>query len=552
LLVVVGLLAGLVGLVLPVMTALPAAGADGALRVIGARLGTHPNMTRFVLEIAGHVTYQAALLGDPYRVVIDLPELAWPGSDATRAGLGAIRSYHLEQLRPGFTRLVLDTTGPVRILGTTVIAPAEGHQTRFVLDVEPVSAETFRQNQKPAYGHGSGAPPAEAAPKPAPQTAFLPPVRPPPARPAVVAAPPPPESAPHAPSESPPQTTRSALPASLSPAAAASAPPTPLVASATPAPAAQGPATQPPVALAPVALAPMTQTPVTVADTRPTPARPADPPDPRDDPPPSADEEPAAPPPAPAVQMAAMTPPAAPARSHRATPGGKPVIALDPGHGGVDPGAIGYNGIHEKDITLATAREVRRQLEATGRYRVMMTREEDEFIPLRERVARAREADAQLFISLHADSIVGSQVRGLSIYTLSDKASDHEAESLAAKENRSDAIGGVDLSHENDQVATILIDLAQRDTRNHSRHFAGLVLHEVGHIQKLLPKPDRSAGFAVLTAADVPSVLIEMGYLSSPEDARLLTEAEHRERLATSLVHAIDGYFGWLGTGRRS
>jgi N-acetylmuramoyl-L-alanine amidase len=270
----------------------------------------------------------------------------------------------------------------------------------------------------------------------------------------------------------------------------------------------------------------------------------------------------AAPPPPrpPQPQLAAAMPPppepdpaSAPARPRRPGANGKPVIALDPGHGGVDPGAIGYNGVYEKDITLATAREVRRKLEASGRFRVFMTRDEDEFVPLRERVARARQAHAELFISLHADSIASSQIRGLSIYTLSDKASDHEAESLANKENRSDAIGGVDLSHENDQmVATILIDLAQRDTRNYSHHFAGLVLHEVGHHMFLLPKPDRSAGFAVLTAPDVPSVLIEMGYLSSPDDVALLTQAEHRQQLAASLVHAIEGYFVWLPSGRRS
>ena len=223
------------------------------------------------------------------------------------------------------------------------------------------------------------------------------------------------------------------------------------------------------------------------------------------------------------------------------------MVALDPGHGGVDPGATGINGIHEKDITLATAFEVRRQLEATGRFRVMMTREDDEFVPLRERVARARQAGADLFISLHADSIAKSEIRGLSIYTQSDKGSDHEAEILAAKENRADAIGGVDLSHENDQVATILIDLAQRDTRNHSRRFATMVLRDASHFLTLLPKPDRSAAFAVLTAPDVPSVLIEMGYLSNLKDATLLTQAQHRQHFAGTLVHAIENYFTWRG-----
>ncbi len=217
----------------------------------------------------------------------------------------------------------------------------------------------------------------------------------------------------------------------------------------------------------------------------------------------------------------------------------------------MDPGATGINGIHEKDITLATAFEVRRQLEASGRFRVMMTREEDEFVPLRERVARARQAGADLFISLHADSIARSEIRGLSIYTQSDTGSDHEAETLAAKENRADAIGGIDLSHENDQVATILIDLAQRDTRNHSHRFATMVLRDAGRVLPLLPKPDRSAAFAVLTAPDVPSVLIEMGYLSNVQDAGLLTQAQHRQRLAGILTHSIESYFNWRSGGRR-
>ena len=227
------------------------------------------------------------------------------------------------------------------------------------------------------------------------------------------------------------------------------------------------------------------------------------------------------------------------------------MVALDPGHGGVDPGATGINGIHEKDITLATAFEVRRQLEASGHFRVMMTREDDEFVPLRERVARARQAGADLFISMHADSIAKNEIRGLSVYTQSDKGSDHEAETLAAKENRADAIGGIDLSHENDQVATILIDLAQRDTRNHSHRFATMVLHDAGRVLPLLPKPDRSAAFAVLTAPDVPSVLIEMGYLSNVKDATLLTQVQHRQRLAGILARAIEGYFAWRGVGRK-
>jgi N-acetylmuramoyl-L-alanine amidase len=512
-----GALVGAIGLVLPLI-AVAAVGTEPALQVIGARLGVHAPTTRFVLEISGKVHFRAATVGDPYRVLVDLPEMVWPGAETAKSGLGLVRNYHLERLRPGATQLILETTGPARIRTAMVIPPSEGHQTRLVLDVESMSPQAFAQEQQ--HGRGGASPSSEAAfvPPPPPSSSSsssLPPSSSPPARSAVRESPP---LAPPTPLVPPPASPPMSEASSDHPEAQSDGP-----ASAVEEP--------PPPVFYPSSAAPPLVSPRSAPPSSPPPPAPA----------------------SPSPQAAASVPPAAsPAKPHRGAPSGKPMIALDPGHGGVDPGATGYNGAHEKDITLATAREVRRQLEATGRYRVMMTRDEDEFIPLRERVARAREAGAQLFISLHADSIVGSQVRGMSIYTLSDKASDHEAETLAAKENRSDAIGGIDLSHENDQVATILIDLAQRDTRNHSHHFAGLVLHEVGRIQKLLPKPDRSAGFAVLTAPDVPSVLIEMGYLSSSEDVGLLTQADHRQRLAGALVRAIDSYFGWLGGGRRS
>lgn len=252
-----------------------------------------------------------------------------------------------------------------------------------------------------------------------------------------------------------------------------------------------------------------------------------------------------------ASPLLAPLPPATPPRPPTAPE--KPLIVVDPGHGGVDPGAVGIGGVFEKDITLATARELRRQLEATGRYRVRLTRDADTFIPLRDRVAIAREAGAALFVSLHADSIGSNAIRGLSVYTLSDKASDREAEALAAKENRVDAIAGINLASETDQVASILIDLAQRDTMNQSRRFATMALDHLGREVRILPnRPHRQAGFAVLTAPDVPSILVEMGYLSSKEDANLLTTPAHRERLSRALSRGIDSYFKWLAGVRRS
>lgn len=252
--------------------------------------------------------------------------------------------------------------------------------------------------------------------------------------------------------------------------------------------------------------------------------------------------------PAPAIVPTAA-PPAPPPMGGKGNGPRIPLIVLDPGHGGEDPGATSVRGDYEKDITLATARAVRDALEATGRYRVVLTRDSDVFIPLRERPGKARALGADLFISLHADIVVGRPVRGLSIYTLSDKATDREADMLAQRENRADALSGMDLTGQNDLVANILIDLAQRQTRNQSRRFANLVARDVASDMPLLDSPLRSAGFAVLTAPDVPAVLIEMGYLSHPDDARLLASADHRRRFAADLARAIEAFFGRKPTG---
>lgn len=222
----------------------------------------------------------------------------------------------------------------------------------------------------------------------------------------------------------------------------------------------------------------------------------------------------------------------------------KPLIILDAGHGGEDPGARGANGTYEKTIVLAVALELRRQLEATGRYRVKMTRDSDVFIPLRGRVNFARKAKGDLFISLHADSIRDSQVTGASIYTLSDVASDKEAQKLADRENKSDLIAGVDLSHQEEDVTSILLDLAARDTMNQSRFLAKNV---VGSFRRndirTLENAQRSAGFAVLKALDIPSILIEMGYLTNRNEVERLSSPDHRRRIASAILGAVDSYF---------
>lgn len=246
-----------------------------------------------------------------------------------------------------------------------------------------------------------------------------------------------------------------------------------------------------------------------------------------------------------APRVAAVAPPPAPpAARPRNAPPARHTVVIDAGHGGVDPGAIGINGTYEKDVTLAMARELKRQLEASGRYKVVMTRDEDMFVRLRERVAKARAVDGELFISIHADSMRSHDSRGASIYTLSENASDDEAAALAARENRADIIAGVDLSRENKEVASILIDLAQRETMNHSVTFAGHLVAELGKTIQLIPvRPQRVAGFAVLKAADMPSALIELGYLSNKADEQMLTQPAQRAKVAGALMRAIDLYF---------
>ncbi len=221
-----------------------------------------------------------------------------------------------------------------------------------------------------------------------------------------------------------------------------------------------------------------------------------------------------------------------------------PVIVIDPGHGGMDPGAIGANGVHEKNVTLAIARELRDQLVRTGRYRVRMTRNSDIYLRLPERVAVARRESADLFISIHADSTDKRGVRGASVYTLSEKASDAQTAKLAERENRVDLIAGVDLSHEDAQVANILVDLAMRETMNQSKYFANTLVYRMERSGlNLLENPHRFAGFAVLKAPDVPSILIESGFMSSPEEARMLSRPGYRRDIARSLVSGIDTYF---------
>ena len=220
-----------------------------------------------------------------------------------------------------------------------------------------------------------------------------------------------------------------------------------------------------------------------------------------------------------------------------------PIIVIDAGHGGVDSGTIGVTGIYEKNLVLSYAKAIKEKLLKSGKYRVQLTRDGDYFIPLRERVAIARKAGANLFVSIHADSADDMAARGLSVYTVSEKSSDKEAAALAARENKSDIIGGMDLSDARPDVADILISLSQRATKNNSAFFADLLVLTLGDRVHLLQHTHRFAGFAVLKAPDIPSVLVEIGFLSHPKEEKLLQSKIYREKVIAGIAAGIDSYF---------
>lgn len=241
----------------------------------------------------------------------------------------------------------------------------------------------------------------------------------------------------------------------------------------------------------------------------------------------------------PEIQTAAITPAAEPVK----TEDNKKLIVIDPGHGGIDPGASSPAKTREKDVVLAYGLALRDTLEKTGRYKVMMTRSDDTFVSLEGRVKIAHANKADLFIAIHADTVTGQEARGTTVYTVSDKATDAEAEALAQKENRADIIAGIDLGTANKQVADILINLAQRESKNQAMYFSKKAVSELEQVTAMTGKPIRSAAFVVLKAPDVPSVLIELGYLSSKQDEKLLLSPEWHARMATAMTNAIEVYF---------
>ena len=220
-----------------------------------------------------------------------------------------------------------------------------------------------------------------------------------------------------------------------------------------------------------------------------------------------------------------------------------PLIMLDPGHGGKDPGAIGVAGTYEKHIALASAHALKRRLEASGRYRVAMTRSSDHFIPLEDRVAIAQDHGADLFVSMHADSIPDPAVRGASVYTLSSDASDRQTAGLAQRENSSDRFAGPHFKGVSPAVARILASLVGRETRIGSARLQQDMVANLGGEIDMLPRPARHAAFVVLKSAEIPSVLVEMGFMSNYKDESELRQQGHRDRITLAMTNAVDAWY---------
>ncbi len=378
------------------------------------RLHDHGPYTRLVLELSEGVEFSIFQLADPYRIVVDLPELDWAiAGEGPTESAGLVNAVRYGLFQPGNARIVVDLAGPSGVKNAFVLPPTGTTPFRFVLDMEPVSRDSFMASvgQRHRTGALDTADASEKAPALTTQQEF-------------------------------PQLEKS-------------------------------------------------------AENR------------------------------------------------------KPVIVVDPGHGGVDPGAIGVSGIYEKVITLAAARQLKERLEGTGQYKVVLTRDRDVSLGLRERREIAHRAQADLFVSLHADSMKNTNVRGLSVYTLSENASDKEAAALAQQENNADIIIGVDLSHESREVRHILVDLAQRESMNLATNLATKLISQLQRDIKLLRNTHRFAGFAVLKSPDIPSVLIEMGYLSNREEEKALKQASYREKLMAAVARGLDDHMGAVQSARR-
>jgi N-acetylmuramoyl-L-alanine amidase len=247
----------------------------------------------------------------------------------------------------------------------------------------------------------------------------------------------------------------------------------------------------------------------------------------------------------PPVAKTPKSPPAQPPKATTEPRNARPIlIALDPGHGGEDPGAVGRNGTREKDIVLSIARRLKKLIDAQPNMRAYLTRDNDYFVPLQVRVQKARRVKADLFISIHADAWIKPSARGSSVFALSQNgATSAAARWMAKRENDADLIGGVNLGSHNKQVAQVLLDLSTAAQINDSMRVGDQVLSEIGKINRLHKKSVERAGFAVLKAPDIPSILVETAFISNPEEERLLRSPAHQDRIARAVLSGVNGYF---------
>jgi N-acetylmuramoyl-L-alanine amidase len=436
-----------------------------------ARLAGDAKQTRFVLDLDRTIQFRAFALSDPYRVVVDMPQVNFrlPEGAGTN-GRGLVRGFRYGLVMPGGSRIVIDLAGPAKVKNSYVLDSANGQPPRLVVDVEETDRASIVQSQ--------GTPPSQGPAPTATQGAT------PPQGNSAGAA----QALAEAAAQAVSSQAISSQAISSQAISPGSSPPTPQVAP----PAAESrPALKPAISDSQAAISP--------PQTAPAPAQPVAPADPR------------------------------------------PVVVIDPGHGGVDNGTQSGTEV-EKSVVLAFGLALRDRLEKSGKYRVVMTRTDDTFIPLADRVQVARLQGAALFVSIHADALPKGEgdAQGATIYTLSDHATDAQAASLAESENRADAIGGVNLNDEPTDVADILIDLVQRETRTFSNRFARLLMGEMKNTAKMHKHPLKSAGFRVLKAPDVPSVLVELGYVSNKADMENLVSEGWRTRIVGSMAKAVD------------
>lgn len=404
----------------PAASGLPTAraGAERTTVAFAPTLVGDGERARFELSLDRAVPASAFTLSEPYRVIVDLPEVVFPAGAGGKSAAALVGSWRAGLFMTGRSRIVFDTTGPTRVSRFAVVPLGDG-SARLELGLEKATRETFRAGE---VVNAIGPAVAVAAPAAAP--------------------------------------------------------------------------TQPPLA--------------------------------------KADREPLRG----AVDAAADE---------------RRIVVLDPGHGGIDPGTRSpATGLVEKTVVLEFAKLFKQKLEATGHYTVHLTRGDDSFIPLAERVRIARRLHADVFVSIHADAEFDHSVRGATVYTVAEKGSDDKSEALAAKENASDAVAGVVPEESADEVADILLDLTRRETRLLNQTLAGAMVNGLGQVGKLVGGTGhRAAGFRVLKAYDVPSVLIEIGFITNKDDEAQMTSHAWRERTAAALVTSVDRYFADRVAGGR-